>query len=62
LGLTPNHTTDMPRLHAEAWADKRRRTRIARAMFRMRFPDVDVEDKSIKELRGMEGLRVQMAH
>jgi CRISP-associated protein Cas1 len=59
LGLTPNHTNDMPRLHAEAWADKRRRTRIARAMFRMRFPDVDVEDKSIKELRGMEGLRVR---
>ena len=49
----------MPRLHAEAWADKRRRTRIARAMFKMRFPDVNVEDKSVKELRGMEGLRVR---
>ena len=24
LGLTPNHTNDMPRLHAEIWADKRR--------------------------------------
>ena len=59
FGLTPNHTNDMPRLHAEAWADKRRRTQIARAMFRMRFPDVEVDDKSIKELRGMEGLRVR---
>lgn len=59
FGLTPNHTNDMPRLHAEAWADKRRRTRIARAMFRMRFPDVDVDGKSVKELRGMEGLRVR---
>jgi CRISPR-associated protein Cas1 len=59
FGLTPNHTNDMPRLHAEAWADKRRRTQIARAMFKMRFPDVDVADKSIKELRGMEGLRVR---
>lgn len=49
----------MPRLHAEAWADKRRRMQIARAMFRMRFPDVDVEGKSVKELRGMEGLRVR---
>jgi len=59
FGLTPNHTNDMPRLHAEAWADKRRRTNIARAMFQMRFPDVDVKGKSVKELRGMEGLRVR---
>jgi CRISPR-associated protein Cas1 len=28
-------------------------------MFRMRFPDVAVESRSIKELRGMEGLRVR---
>lgn len=59
FGLTPNHTNDMPRLHAEAWADKRRRTRIARTMFKMRFPDGDVEGKTVKELRGMEGLRVR---
>jgi CRISPR-associated protein Cas1 len=59
FGLTPNHTNDMPRLHAEAWADKRRRTQIARAMFKMRFPDLEVESKSVKELRGMEGLRVR---
>lgn len=59
FGLAPNHTNDMPRLHAEAWADARRRTRIARAMFRMRFPDVDVSERSIRELRGMEGLRIR---
>jgi CRISP-associated protein Cas1 len=59
FGLTPNHTNDMPRHHAEAWADKRRRTNIARAMFQMRFPDLDVKGKSVKELRGMEGLRVR---
>jgi CRISPR-associated protein Cas1 len=59
FGLAPNHTNDMPRLHAEAWADKRRRTSIARRMFKMRFPDVDVDSKSVRELRGMEGLRVR---
>ncbi len=59
FGLSPNHSNDMPRLHAEAWADKRRRTQIARAMFKMRFPDGEVEGKSVKELRGMEGLRVR---
>ena len=59
FGLAPNHTNNMPRRHAEVWADKRRRTRIARAMFSMRFPDADVSRKSVKELRGMEGLRVR---
>jgi len=59
LGLAPNHTNDMPRLHAEAWADKRRRARIARDMFQMRFPGVETEGKSVAELRGMEGLRVR---
>jgi len=59
FGLAPNHTNDMPRFHAEAWADKRRRTAIARAMFQIRFPDLDVTGKSVKELRGMEGLRVR---
>jgi CRISPR-associated protein Cas1 len=59
FGLAPNHDNDMPRFHAAAWADKKRRTLIARRMFKMRFPDVDVEERSIKELRGMEGLRVR---
>lgn len=59
FGLSPNHTNDMPRLHAEAWADKRRRAQIARAMFTQRFPAMEVEGKTIKELRGMEGLRVR---
>ncbi len=59
FGLTPNHTNDMPRLHAEAWAAPKRRLHIARAMFRMRFPELEVESRSLKELRGMEGLRVK---
>ena len=59
FGLTPNHTNDMTRLHAEAWAAPKRRLHIARAMFRMRFPELEVESRSLKELRGMEGLRVK---
>lgn len=62
FGLTPNHTNDMPRLHAEAWADKRRRTQIARRMFKRRFSDAEVEGKSVNELRGMEGLRVRLLY
>jgi CRISP-associated protein Cas1 len=59
FGLAPNHNNDMPRLHASAWGNMRRRTQIARGMFKKRFPDIDVAGKSVKELRGMEGLRVR---
>jgi CRISPR-associated protein Cas1 len=59
FGLAPNHQNDMPRFHAAAWADKKRRAEIARRMFKTRFPDVDVESRTVKELRGMEGIRVR---
>lgn len=59
FGLTPNHTNDMPRVHATAWADRKQHSRIARMMFTMRFPDIYVDNKSVKELRGMEGIRVR---
>jgi len=62
FGLTPNHTNDMPRLHATLWADKKRRKLVAQRMFLMRFPGENVEDKNIKELRGMEGLRIRMLY
>jgi CRISP-associated protein Cas1 len=59
FGLTPNHNNDMPRLHATAWADKKRRVQIARRMFLQRFPATDVAGNGITELRGMEGLRIR---
>jgi CRISPR-associated protein Cas1 len=58
-GIAPNHENSMPRKHAAAWADKKKRTEIARRMFSRRFPGVDVESHSIVELRGMEGIRVR---
>lgn len=58
-GITPTHDNQNPKRHAEAWADKKRRTAIARAMFKQRFPDIDVDKYSVNELRGMEGLRVR---
>ena len=58
-GITPTHDNQNPKRHAAAWADKKRRTAIARAMFKQRFPDIDVEKYSVNELRGMEGLRVR---
>ena len=58
-GITPNHYNTMPRKHATIWADKKKRAEVARRMFARRFPGVEVEQYSIKELRGMEGLRVR---
>ena len=59
FGITPNHDNSMPRKHAAAWADKKKRTEIARRMFARRFPGVEVQSYSIPELRGMEGMRVR---
>ncbi|MBG85378.1 MAG: hypothetical protein CMO80_00555 [Verrucomicrobiales bacterium] len=58
-GITPTHDNQNPKIHATAWANKKRRTAIARDMFRQRFPDLAVDKYSVKELRGMEGLRVR---
>jgi CRISPR-associated protein Cas1 len=59
FGITPSHDNLMPRKHAAAWADKKKRAEIARRMFVSRFPGVDVQAYSVTELRGMEGLRVR---
>lgn len=59
FGITPNHGNSMPRKHAAAWADKKKRVEIARRMFILRFPGIDVQTYSVNELRGMEGLRVR---
>jgi len=59
LGIAPNHANENARVHAEAWANKRRRTQIARRMFCFRFPNENVDNKTIRELRGMEGIRVR---
>ena len=59
LGITPTHDNQNSKLHAEIWADKKHRILIARKMFKLRFPEVEINDRSINELRGMEGLRVR---
>lgn len=58
-GITPTHDNSHARLHATWWADKKLHTLVGRRMFAKRFPDLDVNKHSIKELRGMEGIRVR---
>lgn len=59
FGTTPTHDNANARLHAAWWADKKKHTLVGRRMFAKRFPDIAVENYSIKELRGMEGIRVR---
>lgn len=59
FGITPTHDNANARLHASSWADKKKHAEIGRRMFKLRFPDIEVEKYSIKELRGMEGHRVR---
>lgn len=58
-GITPTHDNSNARLHASCWGNRKISTLIGRRMFKMRFPDIDVDKYSIKELRGMEGIRVR---
>ena len=59
FGVTPTHDNARARKQAAAHASRKRRTEIARRMFARRFPNVDVKSKAIKELRGMEGVRIR---
>ncbi len=59
FGATPTYDNTTARRHAKAHASPKRRTEIARRMFARRFPNVDVTDMRIDQLRGMEGRRVR---
>lgn len=62
FGITPNHDNSMARVHAEAWAFKKKRNEVARRMFRHRFPGVETGGVTIQQLRGMEGRRVKQVY
>lgn len=59
FGTTPTHANKNARKHAEYYASRKKRVEIAQKMFLKRFPKIVVEEKSIKELRGMEGKRIK---
>lgn len=58
-GVSMTHDNANARRHAEVHGSTRKRAQVARRMFSRRFPDVDVAEKNLDELRGMEGKRVK---
>ena len=58
-GIAPTHANENARLHAELHAHPQSRTAVARRMFLLRFPDLDVSTRTIQQLRGLEGDRIR---
>ena len=58
-GVVP--TSNTRNLQRQAWlsTDKDASLAIARAFFAKRFPDAELEGKTLQEMMGMEGLRVR---
>lgn len=59
VGIAPTHDNQNSKRHALAWANKKHRAQVAQKMFRMRFPEANIQNRTINELRGMEGIRVR---
>lgn len=57
-GIVPTSNTRNMKHQMMLAADSKKSTEVARRMFLKRFPEEDISDKSLKELMGMEGLRV----
>lgn len=58
-------STSLLNAQARASVDPERRMDVAKAMFRMRFPEVmrdEIPDLSIEQLRGMEGARMRAVY
>ena len=59
VGQSPTADTKNLRKQMELAAHEKKRLDVARRMFLKRFPENEVESKSISELMGMEGKRVR---
>ncbi|MEN9945638.1 MAG: CRISPR-associated endonuclease Cas1 2 [Pseudomonadota bacterium] len=58
-GYTPTTDSRNLRHQMKLASDPKKAVIVARRMFSYRFPDVDLTDKTIKSLMGMEGYRVK---
>ncbi|GAA1108300.1 type I-E CRISPR-associated endonuclease Cas1e [Nocardiopsis composta] len=59
-GRALSRSAALAEAQARAWANRRTRLEVARAMYRMRFPDEDPSTATRRRLLGMEGDRVKI--
>ncbi len=58
-GQNPTANTRNLRAQIRLSADSKKSVEVARRMFKIRFPDADLDGKTLKEMMGMEGYRVR---
>lgn len=61
-GRSLNHSSLLLESQAKLVSNKRSRVAVARKMYQMRFPDEDVSNLTMQELRGKEGARVRRVY
>jgi CRISPR-associated protein Cas1 len=59
LGESPTADTRNMRRQVQLACNKEKALIVAKRMFSQRFPEVDLENKKLKEMMGMEGARVR---
>lgn len=58
-GVSPTADTRNLRRQAELSASPQKALEVAKKLFAFRFPEPEVEEKTLAQLRGMEGIRVK---
>ncbi len=58
-GISPTSDTYNLKRQVKLVSNSRSKLEIARKMFQIRFPEVDLSGKSLAEMQGMEGVRVR---
>ncbi|KRK48880.1 CRISPR-associated protein Cas1 [Secundilactobacillus kimchicus JCM 15530] len=61
-GRSLNHSSALIEAQAKLVSNRRSRVAVARQMYQMRFPDEDVSQLTMQELRGKEGARVRRVY
>lgn len=58
-GMGETRSAERLMRQAECCMDEEKHLEVVRRMFALRFPDLDMEGRSLKQMRGMEGVRVR---
>lgn len=61
-GRALNHSSTLLQAQAKLVSNNRSRLKVARKMYKMRFPGIDVSNLTMQQLRGKEGARVRKVY
>lgn len=61
-GMGETRSSERLLRQAEYLMDDEKHMQVVRRMFSLRFPDIDLSDKTLEQIRGMEGVRVRESY